>query len=105
MRPIAPSDISVAARMLLVLPQDQRGRAISTLIAQAEAADRYQKRMGHPHPVWGNGSLEGAARGHTISPPQSYAETDYLTVMARVLTALVEHRTDSTKSRVSSFCA
>lgn len=92
MRPLAPADLSVAARMLLTFPQDQRPTIIRYVIDKAEAADRYCKRLRRTHPVWGNGTLEGAARSYPLARPQSYSNTDYLEAMALTLTSLVAHR-------------
>lgn len=99
MRPLAPSDLSVAARMLLTLPKPARATAMKRLIGEAEAADRYCKRLRKSHPFWGNGSLEGAARLRPMAPQQSYSNTDYLSCLSLVLEALVLHRQGKAQSR------
>ena len=92
MRPLAPADLSLAARALLPLPEPARKTAILRLIGEAEAADRYRKRLGRAHPFWGNGSLEAAARCKVLAAPQSLSNPDYLCCLALVLEALVRRR-------------
>jgi hypothetical protein len=65
---------------------------MTCLIGEAEAADRYRKRLGRTHPLWGNGSLEGAGRSRPLAPPRSLSDTDFLACMALALAALVAHR-------------
>ena len=62
MRALAHVDISVAARALLCLPEAARENAIIRMVREAEAADHYRKRLDRAHPLWGNGTLEAAAR-------------------------------------------
>jgi hypothetical protein len=92
MRSFAPSDLSTAARMLLALPEAARQRAMTRLIGEAEAADRYRKRLGRAHPLWGNGSLEAAARRHALAPQQRFSDTDYMSCMALALDTVLAHR-------------
>ena len=92
MRALAPADISVAARALLCLPEAAREPAITRMVSEADAADRYQKRLGHGHPLWGNGTLEAAARNRPLAAPRSLSDGDYLSCMALVLDALLAHR-------------
>ncbi len=102
MRPVAPPDLTVVARMLKALPEAGRAGAMQRLISEAEAADRYRKRVGRAHPRWGNGSLEAAARGHALAPEQSFSDTDYLACMAVVLGTVVAHRRANFRARLQS---
>jgi hypothetical protein len=92
MRHIAPSDLSAAARALLALPEPARTAAAARLVAETEAADRYRKRFGRSHPLWGNGTLEGAARGRPLAEPRSLSDTEYLSCLAAVIDAILVHR-------------
>lgn len=92
MRHIAPSDLSTAARALLALPASTRAAEAARLVVETEAADRFRKRFGRSHPLWGNGTLEGAARGRTLVEPRSLSDTDYLSCLALVLDAILTHR-------------
>lgn len=92
MRHVAPTDLSTAARALMALPEAARSAEAKRMMAEAEAADSYRKRMGRSHPVWGNGTLEGAARSRRLAAPRSLSETDYLSCLAAVLDAILFHR-------------
>jgi hypothetical protein len=52
------------------------------LIWQAKTADRYRRRLGRPHPAWGNGSLLAAAG------PEAKAEAEPFLSDLRWLCAL-----------------
>ena len=98
MRPLAPSDLSTAARMLLVLPDADRVAVMGRVISEAEAADRYRKRIGQAHPFWGNGSLEAAARARPLAPPRKFSDSDYLACIALALDVVLVHRRCATHS-------
>ena len=57
MRPVLEADLWLAARAARLVPHAERAGSVRLWIAQADAADRYRKRMGRAHPQWGNGSL------------------------------------------------
>jgi len=57
MRPVLIGDVLAAARVLFVLGEEDWIVCIDRLIWQAQVADRYRRRLGKPHPAWGNGSL------------------------------------------------
>lgn len=92
MRALAPADISVAARALLCLPETARETMIACMVSEAEAADRYRKQVGRSHPLWGNGTLESAARNRPLAAPRSLSDSDYLSCLALVLDALLARR-------------
>lgn len=57
MRPVLIGDVLAAARVLFVLGEEDWIVCIDRMIWQAQVADRYRRRLGKPHPAWGNGSL------------------------------------------------
>lgn len=61
MRPVLIGDVIAVARVLFVLPDGDWTPCVDRLIWQAKIADRYRRRLGRPHPAWGNGSLLAAA--------------------------------------------
>lgn len=68
-----------AARLSAAPPWARQGLA-DRLIAEAHAAHHFMRRMGKPHPGWGNGSLMARAAVETSSRgPLCYAS---LAVMA-----------------------
>ena len=57
MRPVLIGDVLALARVLFVLGEEEWAVCADRLLWQAHVADRYRKRLGKPHPAWGNGSL------------------------------------------------
>lgn len=66
MRPTTYVDVLYAARALKAVPLSQRGKLCSRILQEAEAADRYTRRLGKVHPIWGRGTLAEAAAGHHL---------------------------------------
>lgn len=50
-----------AAALVAAAAPEQRSGLIRQLLDKADAAHRYAKRFGRPHPIWGNGSLMARA--------------------------------------------
>ncbi|HBS49659.1 MAG TPA: hypothetical protein DEA05_06030 [Rhodobacteraceae bacterium] len=89
MRRLLYGDVSSAARVLLRAAPDQRERLCARMLAEAEAAHRHMDRTGRPHPLWGNGSLMGAARKRALPPEPGFDDLDYCACFETVLAALV----------------
>lgn len=92
MRALAPADISAAARVLLRLPEAVRAEAMARMVGEAEAADRYRKRLGRAHPLWGNGTLEAVARARPMAVPRALSDGEYLSCLGVVFDALIARR-------------
>ncbi len=90
MRPVTLTDLAAAARVLLALPEARRAAAMAALIVRAEAADRYRRRNGLGHPVYGNGTLLAAALAHPAAAPEAGAR-DYLACLALATEAVLRH--------------
>lgn len=90
---ITHGDVTAAARAVRGLPQNDQRRAILSLLVKADAADRFRKRFGRAHPIWGNGSLMAVALGVDSGRGEPFlADTDYLEAMAAVLDAVLDWR-------------
>lgn len=74
--------------MLLALPDRKRAAAMVALIEAARLADRYRKRTGRAHPVYGTGSLMGAAAARRQLPEPWLDDPEYLECLAVVIAAL-----------------
>lgn len=61
MRRVLLGDLTAAAAHLAALPPALRPGAMTRLLQEAHAAHRYMRRMGRPHPLWGDGSLMARA--------------------------------------------
>ena len=83
MRRVLVGDVLALAAALA----EDEGRATRAL-AEAHAAHRYMRRMGRPHPRWGNGSLmarlgpEGGRLGHGYGPAALSALAGAATALA-----------------------
>ena len=70
MRPLLPGDLDCAVAVVMAQPPEARADVAARLLAQADLADRYRKRLGRAHPHYGTGSLMSAALCSLIcSPP------------------------------------
>jgi hypothetical protein len=92
MRPILYGDLHAAARRLAVMSEGDRRGAINEMIRRAHAADRWRKRSGVEHPLWGNGSLLVTAARTWPDPQGPVTELDYLMALTDVAAAIVEWR-------------
>ena len=90
MRPVLHGDVSAAARVLYLMPAPLRALACKRMIDEAEAADRFSARTGRVHPLFGNGSLMGAARKRKLAPEPGFDDREYCQCFEQVLRALVE---------------
>lgn len=87
MRPLLLSDLDLAARVLLALPEARRDSEMSDLLATAERADRHRLATGTILPGAGDGSLLSAALVRRHSAMQ-LAGRDYRACLETVLRVL-----------------
>ncbi|KIN60757.1 hypothetical protein Z945_1736 [Sulfitobacter noctilucae] len=88
MRRVYYSDVSGAARVLLKVPRESRSALCAQMFAEAETADRFLRKLGKLHPVYGNGTLRGAAFRHVPEPEPSFDNPDYRACFMEVLQRL-----------------
>lgn len=89
MRAVTHGDTSSAARALLNVPSAIRRAVLSQMLHKAHAADRYRKRTGDAHPIWGNGSLMAVARMGPMGNEPDLGDPDYCECLVQVLEAIV----------------
>ena len=87
MRPLLPSDLDLAARVLLALPPERRARDMDRMLATAHRAERHRRLTGRLLPGQGDGSLLSVALGRRRADPQ-VAGADYRACLAVVLDRL-----------------
>jgi hypothetical protein len=92
MRRVMHGDVVAAARVLRALVPRDRPCAMARLILEADAADRYRKRFGRAHPLFGNGALMSAAARHHRPPEPDLGDADYLECLYTVISGLLERR-------------
>lgn len=102
MRPVLHADLVSAARALLAVPEAMRAGLAERLIAEAEAADRYRRRLGRRHPRWGDGTLAAAAAGRAMAPETRLDAQEYCGCLIAVLSTLRERRRSGVSPR--SIC-
>lgn len=92
MRAVHLTDLDIAARVLAGQGCAARDRLARRMIAFARLADLYRKRTGKPHPRWGAGALQDAAR--RLGPvTDADARSDaYRSGLAAILKALAKHQ-------------
>jgi hypothetical protein len=81
MRPLLPGDLECAVAVVMVQPPEARAGVAAELLAQADLADRFRKRLGRAHPDYGTGSLMSAVH-----------DASYCAALIVVLTALQDWR-------------
>ena len=92
MREVFSSDLTAAARHLLAVPHDLREDVCAQLLREADWADKFAKRMGKPHPRWGNGTLMAVSRTRQMMPEKSFSDPEYVLCFAVILQCLQRHR-------------
>lgn len=93
MRPVMHGDLTALARHLMTLAAPDRPAACAQLIAQADAADRFRKRLGRAHATWGNGTLMARAMALPQRPEPRLQDADFAACLILALTALSQrHR-------------
>ncbi|GGG64206.1 hypothetical protein GCM10011415_08420 [Salipiger pallidus] len=88
MRPVLPGDVSAAACALLLERSGQRWQVARKMVCEADAADRYRRRIGRTHPQWGNGTLRSAALARGTGPERRLDDPEYIDCLILVLEAL-----------------
>ena len=92
MRSVLHSDVIAAARVLFALDAAERPLMIAQLVKEADCADRFTRRLGKPHPEWGNGTLGAAARQYPLADEPGLSLSEYCACLTLVLDGLVAHR-------------
>ncbi|MFD2739868.1 hypothetical protein ACFSUD_09830 [Sulfitobacter aestuarii] len=92
MRAVLHSDLIAAARALLLVPRDERPALCETMLREADWADRFTRRLGRMHPLWGNGTLLAAARRRDWADEPRVNQPDYCACLLLVLQALAARR-------------
>lgn len=88
MRPLLHGDLVAAARVLLGLAPARRPLIMARMLAAADLADRYRRRLGRPHPRFGGGSLMAAAAAWPQRPEPMPGDADYLDCLACVIAGI-----------------
>lgn len=82
------ADITTAARALVPVKPDERLRVAQAFITGADAARRYQDRLGRGHPSWGNGTLASMAKTRPLAQEPCPDDPEFLECLMVMLGAL-----------------
>ena len=93
MRTILLGDVIASARAMLKVQHHLRFGLLDTLIQQADAAHDYQKRLGKPHLLWGNGSLMARANAEPHAPEPLVSDLEYLRALHMVIGTIIARKT------------
>lgn len=93
MRRCLIGDLIEAAATIAATPWSDPHDHARRLVAQADAAHKYDKRIGRPHPRWGNGSLMARALADAGHRPRPAPSTEaFLSAMSVLCAVLAEHK-------------
>lgn len=101
MKRCLPGDLLAAAALVAAAAPGQRLGMIGQLLDQADAAHRYAKRFGRPHPIWGNGSLMARARAGGPRAANLGSE-EFLSSLAALAAELAARKRTITANRLGS---
>lgn len=92
MRPVLHSDVVIAARALLAAPRGQRQALVRGFLRRAVLGDGFRQSTGKIHPIWGDGSLEGAARLSNLAPEPYLDDPEYCRCLITVFEMVLRFR-------------
>lgn len=94
MRTTMLGDIIAAARVLLAITPGAYPVAIDRMLAEAHFAHQYFKRLGRPHPLWGNGSLMGRAALMSQMREPFASDRQYLIALRAVIDGILRRKSE-----------
>ncbi|MDT8856307.1 hypothetical protein RNZ50_15030 [Paracoccaceae bacterium Fryx2] len=89
MRTVLLGDVVAAARALLAVPEAAQGPLLARMLDQAHVAHHVHKRLGRPHPEWGNGSLMARAAALPQAREPCASDPAYLAALRVVIEGLL----------------
>jgi hypothetical protein len=88
MRRLVLQDVISLARALLAAPEADRIALGQSLLMHADVADRFRKRLARRHPLWGDGTLEAAARASGLAPVSDLGDPAFRAAFGLALRAI-----------------
>ncbi len=87
-RPVLPADVNAVARALLCADAKDRLFLCKAIFVAARTARIHVDHKKALHPLWGDGTLNAAARRFPLAQEPAYDDLDYLTCIQIVLAGL-----------------
>jgi hypothetical protein len=78
----------MAARSLLHVPQVERANLCARLLSEADIADRYTRRLGKSHPLWGRGTLREVSGRRSVAAERACNDPEYCACLIMVLAGI-----------------
>jgi len=94
MRTTLLGDVVAAARVLLCIRPADHAAFIDQLLGEAHIAHHYAKRLGKPHPYWGNGSLMARAGMMAQKREPFTSDPAYLLALRSVIDGILRQTSD-----------
>ncbi|SEQ17360.1 hypothetical protein SAMN05428995_103111 [Loktanella sp. DSM 29012] len=91
MRPVGLLDLDAVARCLCAATVQQQYDLAREIVGRADVADRYRKRLGRRHAVYGDGTLSAATAPYATVRGRVVEQT-YLAALRIVVDVLIERR-------------
>ena len=82
------TDLNIATRVLMAAPVEDHQHMAEKLVQNAHTADKYCKKTGRAHPIWGVGSLADACIGQIKAPPLTGCDANYLECLSTLVAVL-----------------
>lgn len=89
MRAVRDEDLTLAARALLAVSRDTWPWLARRMVQEATWADKYRKRFGRRHLLWGDGSLRAAAARRVLARETAISDPGMGQAMALMLDVLL----------------
>lgn len=103
MRAVTSGDIRMLARHLTGVRRRDRPDVALRLLERAHVADRYRKRTGKAHELWGDGSLAAAIPKASLAGAETFvADRDHLEAMSDALAAILCWKDRAARVGISS---
>mgnify|MGYP003630823097 CR=1 FL=1 len=93
MRAVHLSDLNLAARALLAVPDNGRRELLKYLIQYAHLADKFRKKTGRAHPQFGDGSLGAICQPAAMAAMPDRCDPRYLECLGIVIEGLLDRAT------------
>jgi hypothetical protein len=92
MRRLIFADVMALARALQAAPDSDRIEVGQLVMMHADVADRFRKRFARRHPLWGDGTLEAAARASGLAPASDLRNPAFRAAFGLALRAIDEDK-------------
>lgn len=91
MRAVLSVDLICAARAIVNVPRARQAAAAKALIQQAQKAEAYGRDCAAAHPLFGDGTLAGAARKSDMAEERTICDPAFSSALILILQTIQRH--------------